>query len=515
MEVIESYGGTIKRYKGHRLKAQGERNETVVACTAYGTGAAWYFLAKASEARSRNQGYRYSLSKDLANGLDDYLGIEKITLGLYATCPKDSSGFMIAEERYGDGKLDKIATNANVAIPQRLRTLLAMNPMVSPNRSTLGVGQLVGAMRDVSFQANFYLDDKDPSYGEPRAIKHVEIPPNYPVDKVKPSEKEIFDGIVEALATFTYTKNSNVPTRIAEIKRNARELADLVKLYMHLNINGNQPLGPSSSIRVLQSYMDAQEIKELQTEKRHKDKLAGLMRMMALQRQALESASLSQWIQTNGNVVKNLCDEIVKVTTEVQTFYAPENKDKMEIDEPPRSNRYDTLTYDESLTLNSIKFSTSFEEIKGANAIYASPGHINSLSPLAVFASALENSPIMRLAGKRLDNGLKHVPFAIVLSVNQAMTTCLFKDGFADSPYIYFDSHGRGLASFTEYATIASLNNLAFYDGVVVEIFVLQRDLNNIKDVGGAYYVQHFPVPIVSADQMLRRFGDDLLPNKK
>jgi hypothetical protein len=146
---------------------------------------------------------------------------------------------------------------------------------------------------------------------------------------------------------------------------------------------------------------------------------------------------------------------------------------------------------------------------------------INGISAVIEQAVALQHSPILRALANdmmRLSEEpteatlpLVHAPFAIVFSRNQAMTSCLFKDGHPESPWILFDSHGSevfaGHAKLLELRSIDALHSL-FEDTAtfVANIYILTRDERLVLDTTHkALYQDAFLDPFVAdaPDQLL------------
>lgn len=493
-----SHGDTIVKYTNHELLGQSASRETAVACTAFGAGAAWYFLAMANF--DINDGY--SLNYDIT-GSKFYLAIGDLSKRLYAVCPKDDQKFMIAMERYDESHINTIdATKTLPLWESYIKEIIKATPIVAPSRLTLGVGNLIGATRKVELRAMFYPYTQGEA--EPRAIKNYQLPPNSPASEIVPTDVELLDGILETLATFINPIGTPVAATKQEIRRDVKKFELLVSTYMGLRINGRDPLGRSGLSSATLKNNRFPSLQDNLSEATHRRTLDELMRGIETEHRSLMTQSLRVWNSDSAAKVERYCGRIIQTLGVLRNYY--ENGDGAD------TSQFDVLSYDKDQTLVKVEVSTFLENIKSAAALYSPPGSENVLSPLSVLASSLENSPIMRIAGKTINGGFKHVPFAIVFSVNQAATSCLFKDGWKSSPYIYFDSHGQR-AKLVEFKTLHGLNELGYETGVIINIFILDAHLKVIKTVGADYYNHHFGD--VARGITMHRFGDDLYSSKR
>jgi hypothetical protein len=108
------------------------------------------------------------------------------------------------------------------------------------------------------------------------------------------------------------------------------------------------------------------------------------------------------------------------------------------------------------------------------------------------FAASLLESPLLRLpvqAQRRDDPGMKlpdkfvHVPFALVFSRIQSRSSCLFKDGFIDSPWVYFDSHTSPFVTVVEFDSVEDFYGSGLDDPspVTIELYVASTDLEAMQ----------------------------------
>jgi hypothetical protein len=98
------------------------------------------------------------------------------------------------------------------------------------------------------------------------------------------------------------------------------------------------------------------------------------------------------------------------------------------------------------------------------------------------FAAAVVESPLLRLPLQEGRRGITsslfvHVPFALVFSRSQSRTSCLFKDGFIHSPWVYFDSHTDPV-TVIEYDSLEDMYGSPIDDQarITIELYVTSRD---------------------------------------
>lgn len=496
----EEKGGLIFRYLNHELQDQNKLGYGT-GCTTFAITAAWYFLGRSATSANGAQQI-YSLEKDLrSESFDGYQVISQIGIPLYHRNPKIVFEFPEALDEYkfiGSSKYgDVLGSNAIDVMKQSFPvSYKAFNecPIRITPEETFGIGKIRGAYVDEIHTLKFFTREK---VYEPRQIFREGLPlatTDKPLQSALQNTrqllKEKLDGIYEAVQDLAGINKETFATLSTNEKKTL--VTTHLPSFLAIPIGNIEGLSAPEHSNISVSP-DVQRI------------LATITEYQTLV-ENLSATSALEDSEVRRLVVDSIDETHDKFLDVLRQFRALQGNLLVK---PGLTKTFADFLAAQVTVLKTLSIAPWFTKDE-SGAFFRNQAYPEAVSPLCVLASSLSNAPLMRVAASETKIGnLKHLPYALIFSRSQTTTSCVFKDGYADSPWIYFDSHGtlEGLATFTEYQTVGSLEDIKLPSrGITIQIYMRTPDCDLLEATANDFYTKNFS-PEKDTKNSVKLFG--------